>query len=197
MPTEKKVSKVAEVQEQLSHCTVAIATNYTGIKANDMTAFRQKLRDQHVEYMVVKDTLARIAATNTGKDALNKLLIGPVGIAFGRADETLPARILVEYIRAAKSPMRITGGLLGTRVITPEEVNSLATLPSRDILLSRLLGQMNAPMTLFVGVLSANLRNLVGVLDARKRQLESAPPAAAPETQPAAAAPEAPPAQAA
>ncbi len=188
MPTERKVKKVAEIQEELARCTVAIATSYVGFNANDMTNFRQKLREQKVEYVVVKNTLARIAAANTGKDAFKGLLQGPVGLVFGYADEAVPARVLVDFIRTTKAPIKITGGLIGTRLLTIDQVNELATLPSKDIMISRLLGQLNAPITSFVGVLSANLRNFVGVLEARRRQLESAPPpaaAAAPEPAPA------------
>lgn len=185
MPTEKKINKVSEIQEELSRCTIAIATNFVGQNANDMTGFRQKLREQKIEYRVVKNTLARIAAGNTGKDAFKSLLQGPVGVAFGYGDEALPARVLTDFIRTSKSPIKITGGLIGNRVLTPEEINTLATLPSKDVLLARLLGQMSSPLSLFVGVLSANLRNLVGVLDARRRQLETAPPAPTPEASPA------------
>ncbi len=180
MPTEKKIQTVSEIQDELSRSTAAVATTYMGLSANDMAAFRQKLREQNIEYRVMKNTLARIAAANAGKEAFNELLQGPVGIAFGFADEAVPARVLVDMLRTSKLPIKIIGGLLGTRALTADEVNVLATLPGKEVLLARLLGQLNSPMSCFVGVLAAVLRNFVGVLDARRRQLEEAPPAAAP-----------------
>ncbi|MBI4332332.1 MAG: 50S ribosomal protein L10 [Chloroflexi bacterium] len=185
MPTEKKVQKVSEVQDELARCTIAITTSYVGLNANDMTSFRQKLREQKIQYRVVKNTLARIAATNAGKEGFSSLLQGQVGVAFGFGEETVPARVLTDFIRTQKSAVKIIGALLGNRVLSAEEVNALAMLPSRDILLARLLGQMGAPLSSFVGVLSASLRNLVGVLEARRKQLESA----APPVPPAATAP--------
>jgi large subunit ribosomal protein L10 len=176
MPTEKKIEKVNKIQDSLSRCTVAIATNYIGLNANDMTEFRQRLREQNIEYRVVKNTLATIAADRVGRENFKRLLQGPAGIAFGYGDPTLPAKVLVEYIRSTKSVMRITGGLVGNRFLNAEEVNTLATLPSKEVLLARLTGQMRLPINQLVFVLSANLRGLLAVLQGRLKQLESTPP---------------------
>lgn len=175
MPTQKKIDKVSKVQDNLSRCTVAIATNYVGLNANAMTEFRQKLREQNVEYRVVKNTLARLSGENAGKKSFQNLLQGPTGVAFGYGDVTVPARVLVEYIRATKSALRISGGLVGDRVLSPEEVSFLAYLPSKEVLVARLLGQMSLPLSQLVGVLSANLRGFMTVLQGRLKQLETAP----------------------
>ncbi len=184
MPTEKKVEKVSKIQDNLSRCTVAIATNYVGLNANAMTEFRQRLREQNVEYRVVKNTLARLAGENAGKKAFQNLLQGPTGVAFGYGDISVPARVLVEYIRATKSALRVSGGLVGDRLLSPEEVSTLAYLPSKEVLVARLLGQMSLPLSQLVGVLSANLRGFMTVLQGRLKQLEAAP-VPAPEAMPA------------
>lgn len=164
MPTPKKEVQVEEIKEKLGRSTIAIATGYQGLSASDMTELRRRLREQGIEYKVVKNTLTLLAAQELGKEGIGEVMQGPTGLAFGYGDEVAVARGLNTFITSTRSPLVIHGAIMDSRVITGDQVRSLATLPPREELLSRLLGQMQAPVTGLVTVLSAPLRGLVTVL---------------------------------
>lgn len=175
MKKEEKATLIDEVEKQLAKSKLVLAADYRGLSAAEMTRLRRQLRDAGIEFHVVKNTLARIAAGKAGKPDLEKLLDGPTAMAFGYQDEVAAARTLVNYIRTTRSTLQLKGGLLGNRAITPAEVQNLATLPAKEVLVARVLGQLNAPLAMLVGVLSAPMRGLAGVLQARIKQMESAP----------------------
>jgi large subunit ribosomal protein L10 len=170
----KKQESIKQIEEILSRCTIAIATDYRGLKVADMSDLRRKLRASSTEYHVVKNTMARFAAEKVGKESLKELLQGPTALALGYGEVTEPAKALAEYIQASKLPLTIKGAILGDRLLKPEEVTQLATLPPKEVLMSKLLGILNSPITGLIVTLNANLRSLVNVLDARRRQLEGA-----------------------
>jgi large subunit ribosomal protein L10 len=97
---------------------------------------------------------------------------GPVAIAFGYGGITESAKVLADYIRASKASLSIKGGFLADRVLTSDDVETLATLPSREILLARVLAGMQSPIVALVGSLVAPMRGVIGVLQARIKQLE-------------------------
>ncbi len=164
MPTPRKEAQVEEIKDKLSRCTIAITTGYQGLSASDMTELRKRLREQGIEYKVVKNTLTLRAAQELGKEGIGDVMQGPTGLVFGYGDEVAVARGLNTFITSTRSPLVINGALMDSRIITGDQVRSLATLPPREELLSRLLGQMQAPVTGLVTVLSAPLRGLVTVL---------------------------------
>ena len=172
MPTEKKEENVKKIEELLTDCKVAIVTDYRGMSVTDMSQLRHQLGNAKVEYHVVKNTLASLAAERSGKGELKGLLKGPTAIAFSYGDATEPSRILIDYIRTSKTPLSIKGGLLDKRVLSSGEVTTLASLPPKEVLISQLLQQMQAPVSSLLAVLSANIRGLTVVLQARKQQLE-------------------------
>jgi len=172
MIREKKEEVVKRVEEWLLNCKVAIVTDYRGMTVSEMSQLRRQLRESGAEYRVVKNNLARIAAERAGKEELKNLLKGPSAIAFSYGELSEPARVLSEYIRSAKVPLSIRGGLLKERLLSPDEIIALATLPSRDVLVSQLVRQMQAPISSLLAVLSANLTGIIRVLQARKQQLE-------------------------
>ncbi|MDO8688988.1 MAG: 50S ribosomal protein L10 [Dehalococcoidia bacterium] len=172
MATEKKKSVVAELTDMLSRCTIAILTVPTGMSVAETTEMRRKLREAGVEFRVVKNTLARRAAKEVGKEALDPLLTGPTGIVFGYGDQVAPAKALLEYGRAAKAEVKIKGGILEKRLLSGEDVRQLAHLPSREVLIAQVLGGLQAPIVGLVWVLKGNLSGLLNVLQARKGQLE-------------------------
>ncbi|MBI2848175.1 MAG: 50S ribosomal protein L10 [Chloroflexi bacterium] len=172
MPTEKKTRAVDSLQEAFTRSNVNILTHYQGLSTQELTVLRRRLQASNSECRVVKNTLARIAATRAGKDVLAASLEGPVAVVFGYGEVTAPARVVLGYINEANVGMSVKGGLLGTRLMTPDEVKILATLPAKDVLLARVLGQMKAPVAGLLGCLSAPMRGLAGVLQARIKQLE-------------------------
>lgn len=172
MATEKKKTVVAELTDMLARCTIAILTVPTGMTVADMTELRRRLREVGVEFHVVKNTLARIASRQAGKDALDSLLAGPTAIVFGYGEQVKPAKTLLEYSRATKLDIRIKGGIMGNRLLSSEQVRQLAQLPGKEVLLARLLGGLQAPIVSLVWVLKGNVAGLLNVLEARRKQLE-------------------------
>jgi large subunit ribosomal protein L10 len=172
MLKEKKGQMIDELASSLSRCTIAVATDYRGLTAKEMVQLRRRLTESGIDYRVIKNTLTRFAAEKAGKKQLEALLTGPVAIAFGYDEVIKPAQVLREHIRSAGSMLQIKGGILGDRLLTAEEVASLATIPPREILISRLLGQLQAPLQGLHNVLSAPVRGLLNVMQARIKQVE-------------------------
>jgi large subunit ribosomal protein L10 len=169
---EQKAQLIDSLQEIFSKCSVGVLTDYRGLTAAEMTELRRQFREAGVEYRVVKNTLARFAAERAGKDELVAFFEGPVAIAFGYGDITEPARALAAYIEDTKVEMTIKGGFLPDRMLSAAEVETLSKLPSREILLARVVGGIKSPLTALVGRLSAPMTGLVGVLQSRIKQLE-------------------------
>lgn len=172
MSREKKTEIIDRFKDTFSRCSIGILTDYRGLSNSEITALRRRLGDSSVEYRVVKNTLARLAAERAGKANLAGSFVGPVAVALGYGDVTEPAKILADYISTSKSALTIKGGFLGDRVLTPEEVSTLARLPSREILLAKLLGGMQSPIAGLVNCLSAPISGVARVLQARIKQME-------------------------
>ena len=172
MPTQKKIETVAELEKVFAKSNLIVLTDYRGLTAPQMTTLRRRLRESKGEYHVVKNTLARLAADKTGKGGLDKALTGPVGLIIGGDDIVAPVRALSAFIPETDGKLSIKGGFLGDRMLTREEVLSLVTLPSREVLLARVLGQMQAPIAGLLYVLNGPLQGLLGILQARAKQLE-------------------------
>ena len=168
----KKAQVIDGLQESLSRCRIGILTNYRGLSNQEMTALRRRLQEASIDYKVIKNTMARLAAERIGRDDLAGVFEGPVAVALGYDDIVAPARILAAFIREGETALSITGAFLADRVLTSEEVMTLATLPSREILLARLLGQMQAPVSALLNCLSSPIRGFMGILQARIKQLE-------------------------
>jgi large subunit ribosomal protein L10 len=172
MPTEKKKESIDSLEQSFSKANSGILTDYRGLKTSDVVALRRKLREVGVEYHVVKNTLAKIAAKQAGKEAINNLLEGPVAIAFVKDDISKSAKVLTEHIATSKMAMAIKGGFLGNKSLTPKEVATIATLPSREVLIGRVLGGIQGPLYALLNQVNAPLRGLMLVLQGRIKQLE-------------------------
>ena len=168
----KKTQIIENLQEAFSKCNISVLTDYRGLTTSEMTALRRKLQESDSEYKVVKNTLARLAAARAGKDDLVSSLEGPIAIAFGYGDMIALARVLTNYIRDSGANLSIKGAFFEDRLLTSEEVMTLSTLPSREILLARMLGQMKSPISALLGCLTTPIRGMIGVLQAQIKQLE-------------------------
>ena len=164
MPAERKVQQVEEIRQWMEKCTVAVSTDYTGLGVTVMTGLRRALREKDVEYRVVKNRLAHLAAEAASRPGFKQIVEGPTGIAIGYGEPTEPAKTLSEYIRANRIRMEIRGGMLGDRALTADEVRSLAQMPSREELIARLMGQLSGPATGLVSVLNAPVAGLARLL---------------------------------
>ena len=175
MSTESRAKKtkiIESLQEAFSRCSISILTDYRGLTTSEMTTLRRRLQESGSEYKVVKNTLARFAAERAGRDKLVNSFEGPVAIAFGYGDITAPAKVLADYIREVRENISIKAGSLGNRLLTVDDVMTLATLPSREILLAKVLGQIESPISALLGCLTTPIRGIIGVLQARLKQLE-------------------------
>ena len=173
MPTQAKIDRVAELKEKIENCSIALTAGYSGIAVNEMTELRRRMREANVEFIVVKNTLASLAAEEANVPQFNDIVEGPTAIAFGYDDPVDTAKAVSDYIRTTRSPLAIHGAILGGgTALEPQEVERLASLPAKPQLVANLLGQMQAPLTRLLGVLNGPLQNLDGLLQARIRQLE-------------------------
>ena len=172
MSRQKKAQIIDRLKEAFSECSVGILTNYRGLSTPEATILRRRLRESGVDFKVVKNTLAQFAAQRAGKNDLVSSFEGPVAIVFGYGDITEPAKILADYIRTSKASLSIEGGFLGSRLRTEDEVMTLSALPSRELLIARVVGRMQSPILALAGCLVTPIRGIVGVLQARIQQLE-------------------------
>ena len=154
MPTEAKRETVAELREELASARTMIVSEYRGLTVKELAEIRRSLRKQDVTYRVVKNRLMRIAATDAVGEALSPLLVGPTAIAFGN-DEAGTAKAVLDATRPYSKVVRITGGVLGDKAIDAASVTRLATLPSREVLLAKLAGGMQAPVATLAGLFAA------------------------------------------
>lgn len=168
---EKKEAEVTELAEKISSCTSGVLADFRGLNVADMTELRRKLRDAGVEFKVVKNTLARLAAPKAGVQDLDQFLEGPTAIAFGTGDPVIPAKVLGEFAKKHKE-LEIKGGILEKKAISLEKVKMLAELPSKEELLAQVARGLQAPIARVVNVFNASLCNFVYVLDAVRRKKE-------------------------
>lgn len=173
-----KAAVVEEMKEKLQSAQGAVLVGFTGLTVADVTKLRRKFREGGVEYKVIKNTLTRIAADELGYEGLDPVLEGPTATAYSTEDAVAPAKILKEFMKETKTEaIAIKAGIADGQVIDVAAVQALADLPSREELLAKLLGSMQAPISGFVNVCQGTIRNAVYVLEAvraKKAEQESA-----------------------
>jgi len=166
---QEKEKIVKELSENISKANAVVFADFTGLNVAKTRELRKRLKQAKIGYKVVKKTLIGLALKAAGlKDVAIAHLKGPVSLAFGYDDEVAPAKIVHKFSKSNEA-LKIVGGILEKRLITPAEVASLASLPAKPELLAKTLSTMNAPISNFVGVLHGNLRKLVYVLSAIKK----------------------------
>jgi large subunit ribosomal protein L10 len=171
----EKASKVAELKDLLTSSKGVVLVNYCGLTVAEDTELRAKMREAGVKYMVAKNTFIRIAAKEAGIEGLDSVLEHNTALAFSAEDPVAPAKILNDFSKDHKA-LKLKAGVLDGKVIAVDEVKALAELPSREELLAKLVGSMQAPISGLVNVLQGNIRNFVYTLEAvrQKKEQESA-----------------------
>lgn len=171
----EKAGKVAELKDLLSSSKGVVLVDYCGLTVAEDTELRSKMREAGVKYMVAKNTFIRIAAKEAGVEGLDSYLEHNTAVAFSAEDPVAPAKILNDFSKDHKA-LEIKAGILDGKVIALDEVKALAELPSRDELLAKLVGSMQAPISGLVNVLQGTIRNFVYTLEAvrQKKEQESA-----------------------
>ncbi len=171
MNRKQKEEVVQSLAERFQRAKAVVLTDFQGLKVDQMTELRQRLKDQGLEYLVVKNTLLKLAGKDSPAQELTSDLTGPNGLGFSYDDPVTLAKVLAEF--AKDNPkLEIKSGLLEGQTIGADEVKALAKLPSREVLLAQLLGVMNGVARNFVSVLAAVPRGLVTALDAIRAQKE-------------------------
>ena len=149
-----KEAKVAEIRETLEKAQAIVLADYQGLTVEEDTALRKTLREAGVEYKVYKNNLVTLAAKELGIEGLDSYLEGPVSIAFGYEDATAPARVLHTFAKDHKK-LELKAGMVEGTLYNKEEVEKLATIPSKEVLIAKLLGSFKAPLSNVAYLLNA------------------------------------------
>ncbi|EOD01484.1 50S ribosomal protein L10 [Caldisalinibacter kiritimatiensis] len=169
---EKKKQIVSEIKEKIDNAQSVVLVDYRGLNVEEVTELRKKFREAGVEYKVYKNTLMRFAFKDAGLEEFNEYLTGPNAVAFGYEDPVSPAKVTHEFAKEHET-LEIKAGVVDGKVISLEEVKSLAELPSKEQLIAQVLGGLNGPISGFANVLQANIRNLAYALNAIKEKKEA------------------------
>ncbi|HZK34052.1 MAG TPA: 50S ribosomal protein L10 [Bacillota bacterium] len=169
---EEKVKVVNEIRKKLEGASSVILLDYRGLTVEEVTQLRKEFREKDVDYKVYKNTMTELALKELGHDGLIEHMTGPTAIAFGTSDPVAPAKILTENIKKLKK-MTLKAGMVDGKLIDVDEIKALAELPSREELIAKMLGSMNAPISGLVNVLSGPTRGLACALNAIKEQKEA------------------------
>jgi large subunit ribosomal protein L10 len=163
MPKPEKVEAVKEIAEALKTTDVYYFVDYRGLTVAEAKELRTRLRGVDARLMVVKNTLAKIAAVEAGVEGLDELLAGPTAIAYGTGDPVRTAKILQDFIREKKKAA-VRGAKLQHSVLQARDVERLATMPSREQLLAQVVGALASPLYGLANVMNAPLRSLATVM---------------------------------
>lgn len=159
-----KEAKVAEIREKLEKAQSVVLAQYQGLTVEEDTQLRKNLREAGIEYKVYKNTLVILAAKELGLEGINEYLEGPVSMAFGYEDATAPARILNDFAKDHKK-LELKAAIVEKEIYNAEETKKLATIPSKEVLIAKLLGSIKSPLS--------NLAYLLNAI-AEKKETESA-----------------------
>lgn len=169
MPSEKILAEkqkiVDELSEKFKSAVSGVLVDYKGITVEDDTKLRAELRKAGVYYSVKKNTIIRLAAKKAGLNGLEDVLTGTTAVAISADDITAPAKILSKFAEG-KDNFNVKAGFVEGEAVSAKDVDALAKLPSKEVLLAKFLGGLNAPISGFVNVLNGNLRGLVVALNA-------------------------------
>ena len=153
---EIKKQVVSDIVKKFQDAQSVIVVSFSGLSVEDVTALRAQFRQNNVEYCVLKNTLVRRALHELNIEGLDDVLNGPSAFAFGMSDPVSPAKIVSDFITKNKTEaLQIKAGLMGTEILSDAQIKELATVPSREVLLARLLGSLQSSIAGFVRVLDA------------------------------------------
>jgi large subunit ribosomal protein L10 len=171
MKRAEKEQIVSELSAKLKDATSLYYTDFTGLNVKGMTDLRRRLKKAGVEYVVIKNTLALRAVNDSG--LVGEKLKGPTGLVLGK-DPVAAAKVLSDFAKEFEQRPEVKGGMLDGRALNTKQVKQLATMPSREQMLSELGAGLQSPMAAFVGALNGLLYMFAGALDALKSQREGA-----------------------
>jgi large subunit ribosomal protein L10 len=153
MPNANKIEDVAAIKDRFARASAVILADYRGLTVKEMQALRAALRESGAELRVYKNTLAQIAMRELALPDLGELLDGPSAFLFSYSDPVAPAKALVDFTKDHKA-LEIKGGFIDSTITSAAGVQALASLPSREVLIAKLLGTMLNPIQGFARVLN-------------------------------------------
>ena len=166
-----KDDKIKLIKEKIDKAQVAIVTEYKGYTVEEITKLRRSLQKEDGDYMVTKNTLAKIAIKGTPYEVLADVLKGPIAIAFGFGDQVAPAKALSDFIKDTKKGEILAAAMDG-KLLSAAEAKALANLPSKAEIYAKMLGCLNSPASGIVGgingVMSALVRAVAAVRDTKQ-----------------------------
>lgn len=162
---DQKKEIIEKLAKDIKNSKSVVFIDFKGLKVNDTRALKKDLRNSGASLRVAKKTLINLALEKAGVKIDARLMEGQIALAASEADEVSPAKIIDGFSKKNKN-IKILAGLLGSKIMKLEEIEALAKLPSKEELLAKLVGTLNAPISGFVNVLAGNLRGLAQVLKA-------------------------------
>jgi large subunit ribosomal protein L10 len=163
MPTERKAQTIDGLQQILGESALAILTEYRGMRVSELTKLRRELRPKGTEYHVTKNTLLLRAANQLGYTGLDDALAGPTAVAFVKEDISGGAKAILDFAKTNKTIV-IKSAILKGKLLSADQIEALTKLPTKEELIAKMLGSLNAPTSNLVNVLAQPPRNLVTAL---------------------------------
>ena len=160
-----KSEKIAQIKEKIEKAQVAIITDYKGLSVEEITKLRRELQKEEGDYMVTKNTLAKLAVKGTNYEVLAEALTGPVALAFGYGDQVMPAKALAKFIKENKKG-EILGAALDGKLLSASEAKALATLPSKAEIYAKMLGCLKSPASGIANSINAVMSQLTRTMAA-------------------------------
>ena len=160
-----KSEKIDAIKEKIQKAQVAIITDYKGLSVEEITKLRREVQKGGGDFMVTKNTLAKIAVKGTDYEVLTEKLSGPIALAFGFEDPVSPAKAVSQFIKDSKK-CEILGAVLDGKLLSEKETKDLANLPSKPELYAKLLGSINSPASGIVGCVNGVMAQLTRAMAA-------------------------------
>ncbi len=164
-----KLDIVKDLKERLQDARAIVLVDYKGINIEEVNQLRSRFRKEQVDYLVQKNTLVKIALHDLGITELDDYLVGPTALAICKSDEVGPARVITKFLKEVmedKDFPKFKAGFISGNLLNESQMHALAKLPSRDELLAKILGSVQAPLIGFLGVTQGIIRKFVYAVDA-------------------------------
>ena len=171
MNREEKAQLISDFSEGIGQATNAFIIEFKGITVPQVTELRKQVRESGSEYVVVKNTLALIAVKDSPLTALKDKFVGPTAVAYNKTDAVVLAKALTKFAKDVPA-VSFKGAMLNGQIVSANEIQNIANLPSREELISKLLFLMQSPIRGLAIVLQANIRNLAVVIDQIAKQMD-------------------------
>ncbi len=173
MTREQKTNLLEQFKETVKENQNFILTDYRGLTVEEITNLRTKLYEKNVSYIVVKNTLFRLALKDAKIEGVDEMVVGPVAVAFSKDDPVSPSKILVDFAKETKKKLKIRGGYANGEVLNAKSVDQLSQLPSIEEIYGKIIGCLQSPATGITRALVDGPRKLAQLLNEISKQKES------------------------